>query len=327
MTRELIVHDKAWPLARPFAISRGTKTEAGVVVAEINDGDALGRGECVPYARYDETVHGVSEQIKGQTGAVAFGLDGFGLTERLPAGAARNALDAALWDLQAKMTGQRVWELTDLPAPEPQVTATTIGIGTIDEMAAQAAELAASPLIKVKLDAVDVMARMEAVRAGAPDARLIIDPNEGWSLDMLADFAPKLARLGVEMIEQPVPAGDDAGLVDYESPVPICADEACHTVVDLPELVGKYQMINIKLDKTGGLTEALFLARAAETIGMKIMVGCMVATSLAMAPAILLGHMAEFLALDGPLLLKDDRPDGLKFENGLIHPPTPALWG
>lgn len=327
MTRELAVSDEAWPLARPFAISRGTKTEAHVVIAEINDGGARGRGECVPYAHYDETVHGVSEQIKGQTGAVAFGLDGYGLSERLSAGAARNALDSALWDLQAKMTGMRVWDLVELPAPAPAVTATTIGIGAPGDMGAQARALASSPLIKVKLDDTDVVERLEAVRAEAPTSRLIIDPNEGWSVSALANYAPELVRLGVEMIEQPVPTGNDAGLADFESPIPICADEACHTVADLPGLVGKYQMINIKLDKTGGLTEALFLARAAEQVGMGIMVGCMVATSLAMAPATLLGGFAEFLDLDGPLLLKEDRPDGLTFEDGLIHPPKPELWG
>ena len=327
MTRELTVLDEAWPLARPFAISRGVKTEAHVVVAEIWDGDAMGRGECVPYARYKESVAGVSEQIKGQTGAVAFGLDGFGLTERLPAGAARNALDTALWDLQAKVTGQRVWELVDLPEPAPTVTATTIGIGTVDEMEVQARDLSAAPLIKVKLNRDDVVPRMEAVRAAAAGAQLIVDPNEGWTIDELTCFLPELQRLGVEMIEQPVPADADAVLAGYDSPIPICADEACHTVADLPGLVGKYQMINIKLDKTGGLTEALFLARAAEKIGMQIMVGCMVATSLAMAPAVLVGQFARFLDLDGPLFLKNDRPNALIFENGQVHPPTAALWG
>ena len=327
MTRELKVLDEAWPLVRPFAISRGVKTEAHVVVAEIQDGEAMGRGECVPYARYEESVHGVSEQIKGQTGAVAFGLDGFGLTERLPAGAARNALDSALWDLQAKVTGRRVWELIDLPEPSPTVTAATIGINTIDEMEAQARELSTAPLIKVKLNRDDVVPRMEAVRAAASGAQLIVDPNEGWTTDELRGFLPELQRLGVEMIEQPVPADADAGLEDYDWPIPICADEACHTVADLPGLVGKYQMINIKLDKTGGLTEALFLARAAERIGMQIMVGCMVATSLAMAPAVLLGKFAKFLDLDGPLFLEKDRRDSLIFENGQVHPPSAALWG
>ena len=327
MTRELKVLDEAWPLVRPFAISRGVKTEAHVVVAEIQDGEAMGRGECVPYARYEESVHGVSEQIKGQTGAVAFGLDGFGLTERLPAGAARNALDSALWDVQAKVTGRRVWELVDLPEPSPTVTATTIGIGTIDEMEAQARELSTAPLIKVKLNRDDVVPRMEAVRAAASGAQLIVDPNEGWTIDELRGFLPELQRLGVEMIEQPVPAEADGGLEDYDWPIPICADEACHTVADLPGLVGKYQMINIKLDKTGGLTEALFLARAAERIGMQIMAGCMVATSLAMAPAVLLGKFAKFLDLDGPLFLEKDRRDSLIFENGQVHPPSAALWG
>jgi len=327
MTRELNVTDEVWPLEQPFAISRGTKTEAHVVVAEISEDGLCGRGECVPYARYEETVHGVVEQIKGQTGAVAFGLDGFGLTERLSPGAARNALDAALWDLQAKATGMRVWELVNLPAPEAAVTATTIGIGSIEEMGEEARDLDGMPLIKVKLDGDDVLARMGAIRAGAPSARLIVDPNEGWSVAQLADLMRPLADMGVEMIEQPVPASDDAGLADIDHLIPICADEACHTSVDLPGLVGKYDMINIKLDKTGGLSEALFLARAAEVAGFKIMVGCMVATSLAMAPAMVLGGFADFLDLDGPLLLKDDRPEGLIFDEGYIHPPTPELWG
>ena len=194
-------------------------------------------------------------------------------------------------------------------------------------MEAQARELSTAPLIKVKLNRDDVVPRMEAVRAAASGAQLIVDPNEGWTIDELRGFLPELQRLGVEMIEQPVPADADAGLEDYDWPIPICADEACHTVADLPGLVGKYQMINIKLDKTGGLTEALFLARAAERIGMQIMVGCMVATSLAMAPAVLLGKFAKFLDLDGPLLLERDRRDSLIYENGQIHPPSAALWG
>ena len=327
MTRELSVSDEAWPLTRPFAISRGTKMEAHVVVAEIAEGEIRGRGECVPYARYGETVHGVAEQIMGQTVAVASGLDGYGLIERLPAGAARNALDAALWDWQAKASGVRAWELVDLALPAAMVCATSIGIGTADEMEAQARGLAGMPLIKVKLDGADVIERMEAVRSGAPDARLIVDPNEGWTLELLAEVAPALSAMGVEVIEQPVHADADAGLTDYASPIPICADESCHTALDLPGLVGKYQMINIKLDKTGGLTEAVILARAAEAAGMRIMVGCMVATSLAMAPATLLGPFAAFLDLDGPLLLKEDRPDGLRFENGLVHAPQAELWG
>lgn len=327
MKRVLSVIDEIWPLARPFAISRGTKTAAHVVIAGIESDGLRGRGECVPYAHYGETVEGVCKQIISQRTAVADGMDIAGMNAFLPAGAARNALDAALWDLKAKSSGKRVWEILGMPKPAPAVTTMTIGVGPIDEMAAQAKHLSDAPLIKVKLDNKDVVPRMEAIRASAPASRLIIDPNEGWSVAQLANWAPILQRLGVEMIEQPVPANDDAGLADYDPPVTLCADEACHTAVDLPNLVGKYQMVNIKLDKTGGLSEALHLGHAAKAAGFQIMVGCMVATSLAMAPAVLLGSFAEFLDLDGPLLLKQDRADSLVFEDGKIHPPMEELWG
>ena len=325
--QKLSVFDEAWPLERPFAISRGVKTEAHVVVAEIHTDQAKGRGECVPYARYDETVHGVIEQITMQSDLIKTGVDNFKLAQQMPAGAARNALDAALWDLRAKITGQRVWDLLEIPEPLPCVTATTIGLASTETMAARAQELSSAPLIKVKLDSEEVVSRMEAIRSGAPTSRLIVDPNEGWSIDDLVSFAPELKHLGVEMIEQPISAKNDSALSSFESPIPICADEACHTISDLGELAGKYQMVNIKLDKTGGLTEALALARTAKNNGLQIMVGCMVATSLAMAPGTLLGHFSEFLDLDGPLLLAKDREKGLIFENGLIHPPSSSLWG
>ena len=327
MARRLEVRVESWPLARPFAISRGVKTAAEVVLAEVTEGEAQGRGECVPYARYGETVVGVAETLRGLADAVAGGLDRDALQRALPPGAARNALDCALWDLEAKRTGRRVWELAGLAPPTPLVTAETIGIGSLDEMAARAAEMASAPLIKVKLDHDRALEKLAAVRTAAPGARLIVDPNEGWRADQVAAWAPALQDLGVEMLEQPLPADDDGGLRDIASAVPVCADEACHGLDDLERLAGLYDMVNIKLDKTGGLTEALALKRQAEMRGFGIMVGCMVATSLAMAPATLVAQGAAIVDLDGPLLLKHDRQPGLQFTGGRIHPPEPELWG
>ena len=327
MTRVLNIEIESWPLARPFAISRGVKTKADVVVARITEGAVTGWGECVPYPRYDETVDGVAADMEKLSALLAGGMDRSQLQGALHAGAARNALDTALWDLEAKQSGKRVWQLAGIDAPTPYVTAETIGIGSVDEMAEAAERLKSAPLIKVKLDGQLVMERMQAVRAQAPSSRLIIDPNEGWTIDQLKDVAAKLADLGVEMIEQPIPAGSDSGLAAYDPPIPICADEACHTSSDLEALKGKYQMVNIKLDKTGGLTEALKLAQAATDGGFGIMIGCMIGTSLAMAPAVLLGGYAEFVDLDGPLLLKQDRKGGLLFESGNVYPSEPNLWG
>lgn len=325
--RQISVRREAWPLARPFAISRGVKTQADVVVVEIRDGTATGRGECVPYPRYDETVDGVIAQIEAVKPILSSGLKRVELSHHITAGAARNAVDNALWDLQAKQSGERVWQLAGVAEPAPSLTAETIGIGTIEEMTTAARRLSKAPLIKVKLDDAQILDRMNAIHQNAPGARLIIDPNEGWTVPLLVDVAPALKELGVEMIEQPVPAGDDEGLRSYECPIALCADEACHTKEGLGELVGKYQMINIKLDKTGGLTEALELAKAAKALQFEIMVGCMVGTSLAMAPATLLGGLARFVDLDGPLLLKNDREPGLTFDQGFVHPPDAILWG
>jgi L-alanine-DL-glutamate epimerase-like enolase superfamily enzyme len=323
------VHARAesWLLARPFAISRGVKTQADVVVVEIHEGGFTGRGECVPYPRYNETVDGVKIEIEAFSPSLERGLDRAGLACAMPAGAARNALDNALWDLEAKVTGLRVWEIAGIAAPEPSMTAETIGLGSVQEMATAAKRLSKAPLIKVKLDAELITERMQAIHDNAPNARLIIDPNEGWTFDQLKAVAPALVKMGVEMIEQPLPADDDEGLWEYDSPITLCADESCHTKDDLQSLVGKYQMVNIKLDKTGGLTEALELAKSAEIRNLGVMIGCMVGTSLAMAPAMLLASVAEFVDLDGPLLLKKDRELGLKFENGLVHPPKAQLWG
>jgi len=325
--RDVKVRVEAWPLTRPFAISRGVKTQADVVVVEIAEGGMMGQGECVPYPRYGESIDGVVADIEAIAVDLADGMDRGGLLDTLPAGAARNAVDSALWDLEAKQLKCRAWEIAELIEPRPSLTAETIGIGTIDEMASAARRLSAAPLIKVKLDAELVVERMQAVHSNAPGARLIIDPNEGWTVDLLQKHAPELAALGVEMIEQPVPADNDDDLRSYECPILLCADEACHTKEGLGELVGKYQMINIKLDKTGGLTEAIALAKAATAQGFEIMVGCMVGTSLAMAPATLLGSFARFVDLDGPLLLKEDRQPGLTFEVGYVHPPHASLWG
>ena len=324
----LSVRQESWPLAKPFTISRGTKTAADVVVVELTGEDGIrGWAECVPYPRYDETVDGVIAQIQEQSNRIASGLSREELRATMPSGAARNALDCALWDLEAKRAGVRVWELAGLPTPEPCITAETIGIDTPEAMGAAAAELRNAPLLKVKLGPDAVLTRMTTVRENAPAPRIIIDPNESWAIDLLADVAQPLNLLGVEMIEQPLKAGEDDALADFNSPVPICADEACHTADGLPALKAKYQMINVKLDKTGGLTEAIHLTRAAKELGFGVMIGCMVGTSLAMAPATLLGAYAEFVDLDGPLLMKQDRDHGLDFTDGMVSAPEAALWG
>ncbi len=328
----LRVRHETWPLAGSFTISRGTRTTAEPVVVELsvteNDGRiAAGRGESVPYARYGETVEGVIEAIEGLRPRIEDGLDRIGLQKLLPAGAARNALDCAYWDLEAKRAGQPVWRLCGLPPPEPVITAYTLSLDAPEAMGRAAAANAARPLLKLKLAGPDDLARVEAVRANAPETRLIVDANEGWTLDDYVALAPKLAGLGVVLIEQPLPAGQDAPLAGMQRPVPVCADESCHATDSLTEIAGRYDAVNIKLDKTGGLTEALRLKEAALAQGYRIMVGCMLATSLAMAPAVLVAQGASFVDLDGPLLLGRDRPEGLSYEGSILHPPEPALWG
>lgn len=325
--RQLQVEHQSWPLAKAFSISRGSRTTAEVVVAAITDGDYVGRAECMPYARYDETVEGVIADIERFSGAIADGLDRAALQDALPAGAARNALDCALWDLEAKKVRTPVWKLAGLEAPGPLVTAYTLSLDTPENMAASARENADRPLMKLKLTGEGDIARVSAVRDAAPGVRLIVDANEGWSPDMVEPFSAELAPFGVEMIEQPLPAAEDAMLADCAHPVPICADESCHTRADLEALTGRYDMINIKLDKTGGLTEALALRDAARERGMTVMVGCMIATSLAMAPAVLVAQGAEVVDLDGPLLLAEDQPNGLVYEGSTLNPPHPLLWG
>lgn len=304
-------------LAEVFTISRGSRTEAKVLTVTIEQGGHTGRGECVPYARYGETLDSVVAQIEGYDGNL----------KAMPAGAARNAVDCALIDLAAKTQGIRAWDMLSIPAPQPVTSAFTLSLDTPEKMQASAAKHAHRPLLKIKLGTPDDMARLEAVRKGAPDAAIIVDANEGWTAEVYTDLAPHLLRLGVQMVEQPLPVGEDDILAEIARPLPVCADESCHDRASLPALKGKYDMVNIKLDKTGGLTEALALRDAARAEGYTVMVGCMVGSSLAMAPAMLVAQGAEIVDLDGPLLLAEDRTPPLKFDGSTVYPPDAALWG
>jgi len=325
---ELSLRIERWPLAGAFTISRGSKTEAVVVVVELSDGTHRGRGESVPYARYGETPDGIVAAIEAMRPALRRGLDRPALQGALPAGAARNALDCAYWDVNAKAAGRRVHELAGLVAPVPRVSAYTISLASPSAMAEAAEQAASRPLLKVKLGGVDDDGpRIAAVRRAAPRAELIVDANEGWSPDNLQQNLAACAEAGVTLIEQPLPEGRDAALAHIKRPIPICADESAHDRASLDALAGKYDAINVKLDKSGGLTEALALTAEAERRGFAIMVGCMVATSLSMAPALLVAQRARVVDLDGPLLLAKDRPDGLRYEGSLAYPPEPALWG
>ncbi len=310
-------------LAQVFTISRGSRTQAEVLTVRVADGDHVGMGECVPYARYGESLDSVTAEIMG----LPADLTRQALQDLLPAGAARNAVDCALWDLEAKQAGKRVWDMLGVPAPKPEITAYTLSLDTPEKMQEQAALNAHRPLLKIKLGTPDDMARLEAVRRGAPASRIIVDANEGWTAEVYAELAPHLLRLGVQMVEQPLPAGDDDMLSEIERPLPVCADEACHDRTSLPKLKGKYDMVNIKLDKTGGLTEALLLKQDAIAAGYDVMVGCMVGSSLAMAPAVLLAQGVAFTDLDGPLLLAEDRDEPLIFDEAGVHAPTAGLWG
>ncbi|QYX57346.1 dipeptide epimerase [Roseovarius sp. SCSIO 43702] len=320
---EISITRDTFKLAQVFTISRGSRTEAEVLTVTLRDGAHEGRGECVPYARYDETLDSVEAQIAALSGE----FNRKTLYDLLPAGAARNAVDCALWDLEAKRAGKRAWDLAGLPEPGPEITAYTLSLDAPEKMRAQAAKNAHRPLLKIKLGTPDDMPRLEAVREGAPDARIIVDANEGWSAEVYADLAPHLVRLGVALVEQPLPAGDDEALRGVERPVPVCADESCHDRGSLADLKGKYDVVNIKLDKTGGLTEALELKKAAREQGYEVMVGCMVGSSLAMAPGVLVAQGAMVTDLDGPLLLAEDRDTPLLFDEAGVHPPAPELWG
>jgi len=315
---------ESWPIAGEFVIARGAKREAAVVVAEVGDGKVSGRGECVPYARYGETVEGVQEAILAMRGALS---DRASLLRQMPAGAARNALDCALWDYEAKRSGTTAAMLAGVAVLRPLITAYTISLDTPEAMAAKAAAAARTmPLLKLKLGGPGDAERLSRVRAACPAARLIVDANEAWTPELLPALMAAAAAAGVELIEQPLPAGADAALAGPR-PVPVCADESLHDRASLAALAGRYDGINVKLDKAGGLTEALSLAADARARGLRIMVGCMVATSLSMAPATLLAQDAEWVDLDGPLLLARDRAPALRYEGALVHPPAPQLWG
>ena len=312
-----------FPLAQVFRISRGARTQAEVVSVKINRNHFTGHGECVPYARYNETLGSVIQQIE----SLPADIDRETLQTMLPAGAARNAVDCALWDLESKTLNQPIWQLAGMQMPKQALTAFTLSLDEPENMLKQAKYNSNRPLLKIKLGTPNDMPRLEAVRLGAPNSEIIVDANEGWNAEIYTKLAPDLVRLGVKLVEQPLPANQDDALVGLPRPLPICADESCHDRSSLPQLVGKYDYVNIKLDKTGGLTEALLLKNKALKDGFKIMVGCMVGSSLAMAPATLIAQNATFVDLDGPLLLSQDRHHGLLYEESWVYPPVRQLWG
>lgn len=328
MARKLVVSEEAWPIAGVFRISRGARTESKIVLVRIEDNGVIGQGESAPNFRYDETVESAIAQIEAVRGEIEDGVSRSGLLSLLPSGAARNAVDCALWDLEAKQSGNSVEELAGISPMGPVTTVFTLSVDTPEAMGEAAAKNRDRPLLKLKMtgDGLDVE-RIRCIHDNAPNARLVVDANEAWSVELYKDYAPQLAPLGVEMIEQPLPAGDDDGLIGLARPIPVCADESCHDTGSLPDLVGKYDIINIKLDKTGGLTEALRLRDAAVDAGFEIMVGCMIGTSLAMAPGMVVAQGAKLVDLDAPLLLAKDREPGLHYDGSTIAPPKPELWG
>lgn len=327
MQRKLTIHVDRFPLAQAFVISRGAKTEAIAVRVHISGEGGTGSGECIPYARYDETPESVVAALEGVRAAVERGCDRDELQGILPAGAARNALDCALWDLDAKRLGIRASQIAGLHRIAPAVTAYTLSAGTPECMGAQAASQAHRPILKIKLAGDGDKERVAAVRESAPDSEIIADANEGWRKDQVEELLGACADMHVALVEQPLPAGQDAMLASIDRVVPVCADESAHTSQDLAGLSARYDAVNIKLDKAGGLTEALLMARKAQELGFTIMVGSMVGSSLSMAPAMLLAPFARWLDLDGPLLLAKDREPGLRYEGSIVYPPEPALWG
>ena len=312
-----------FPLAQIFRISRGARTQAEVVTVIYEKDGIFGRGECVPYARYNETLESVIKQIEDLPDSI----DKETLQENLPPGAARNAVDCALWDFECKKLDQRIWETANIQQPEKNITAYTLSLDEPENMFKQAEKNSNRPLLKIKLGTPNDMPRLEAVRKGAPNSEIIVDANEGWNAEVYSQLAPQLVTLGVKLVEQPLPADEDDDLIGLPRPLPICADESCHDRKSLEKLIGKYDFVNIKLDKTGGLTEALLLKNKALEAGFKIMVGCMVGSSLAMAPATLIAQNATFVDLDGPLLLAQDRQHGLLYDESWVHPPVKNLWG
>ena len=323
----LDVAETVFPLAEAFTISRGSRTEARTVTVTLSDGAWTGHGECVPYGRYGETVEGVIETIGTLRAALQQGMDREALQQSLPAGAARNAVDCALWDLEAKRSGRRAYDIAGLDRPGPVQTAFTLSLDEPEAMYRKAVEHRHRPLLKIKLGGEGDLERLQAVRRGAPDAAIIVDANEGWTPETYRSLAPELVRLGVGVVEQPLPADADDALAGMDRVLPVCADESCHDRRSLAGLAGKYDMINIKLDKTGGLTEALRLKADAIAMGFSIMVGCMVASSLAMAPAVLLAQDVQLVDLDAPLLLGRDRAHPLLYDAQGVHPSTSQLWG
>ena len=324
---KFVQRDETFPIAGRFTIARGSKTEARVLYAELDDGGLIGHGESVPYARYGETLDTCMAALEAVRGPLETGVTLEALQDLLPAGAARNAADCALWDLNAKRSGVPAWKTAGLQRLDPLKTAYTLSLDTPDAMGAQAAANARRPLLKLKIGGAHDIDRVEAVRANAPRARLIVDGNEGLSFDDLRRIAPDLAKLGVKLIEQPMKVDEDEALLGYDCPVPLCADESLHTRAELERCARLYACVNIKLDKTGGLTEALALKAAAKAKGLGVMVGCMVATSLSMAPAMIVAQGADFVDLDGPLLLARDRENGLEITGSMLAPPRPELWG
>lgn len=325
----LLLHIQAERLAlnAPFRISRGVKTHAEVVVVELADGGRLGRGECVPYARYGETVASVRADLGEAARRLAAGEAVQAVLTRMPAGAARNALDCAAWDLEARRSGLSVADRLGRPAPGPMPTAVTVSLDKPEVMAAAAAAVANAPLLKVKLGADDPAVRLLAVAEAAPDAQLIVDPNEGWTLAILRAMADPISRLPVLMVEQPLPAGEDEGLEGLAYPAPVCADESVHTVADVERVADRYQVVNVKLDKAGGLTEALAMVARARTLGLGVLAGCMVSSSLSIAPAMWVGALADAIDLDGPWWLVEDRAGGCRIEAGVLYPPQAGFWG
>ena len=327
MSRTLHSEHERFPLNAPFRIARGVKTAADVVTVTLSEGGSVGRGEAVPYPRYGESVESALAAIESARSLIEEGGDRQALLQALPAGAARNALDCALWDLEARLAGRVVAEMIGGQPIAPIVTALTIGIDTPAAMAAAARAAGDVPLLKVKVDAEDPEARIRAVRAAAPGAALIVDPNESWDRALVEAIQDVLVATNVALLEQPVPAGDDEWLDGYSPAVPICADEAVHVAADLDVVARRYQAVNVKLDKSGGLTAALDVAREARAMDLGLMTGCMICSSLSIAPALHLAAMSDFADLDGPLWLREDRPGGIRQEGGLIHPPAKGFWG
>jgi len=327
MRRQVSVGIESWPLERPFRISRGVKTAADVVVVEINDGSHTGRGECVPYPRYGESVDSVAEQIRSVLPALEQGTSRIDCRRLLSAGAALNAIDSALWDLEARASGHAVDQMLNLARPATLTTALTVGLDTPEQMGLVAAQMSAAPVIKVKVDGESPDRQLQAVHDAAPHAKLIVDANEAWSIEILNELNSFLKEIGAVLIEQPLAAGKDAVLEGFQAEVPLCADESCHTVDDLPQLLNRYQAVNIKLDKTGGLTGAVELLAAARRHDMLVMTGCMVCTSLAIAPAWLVAAASDFVDLDGPLMLRTDREGGVRGDAGQLSAPDRRLWG